>query len=415
MLTLLTATALFRMTQNMALTTLSLLARDEVHLSSTVIGLTSALSALVLSAVTIFVAGRVPLARSEGSAAAGALLLLASLTAFALASSLAVLAVAALLLGAAGGLALPGLVSAVEARAGDNHERAIGLYTLALSASLALGPVLESSVLDAARQDVRAPFAWFIPLAGATAAILVLPRPRAGRFPRPPAAPAPARPAPADGSTPGRRPRAAPGGLLGSPQVRQALIIDLLYAIPFAGLTSFGALVFRAGYGVSAAQAQVAFAAFFVTSFGARALLAWRSPVTRKQPLLWTSAALTAGGLALLGTGHGTGLLLIAMAVLGIPHGLTFPLALALIAGATDRDQLPRANGALLGASNLSTIAVPSLLGAVIPATGYQNMTLLLDAPVLLFSLLLLIQQAKTPRKAHAPAGGGDREGGGAA
>lgn len=392
---LLGATALFRLTQNMALTTLSLLAREDLHLSATVIGALGALVGLVLAAATLLLSGRVPLRRSAASAAAGTILLVASLALFAFASSLAVLALATVLLGAAGGLTLPGLVNAVVANAGDQRERAIGLYAITLSVSLAVGPLLETAVLDATHQDVRAPFVWFLGFPALAALLLALScrRRRTAGASAPPALVEPAPPAPP------QKGRWGAGGLLATRPGRQALIVQLLYAIPFVGITSFGALVARVGFGVSAAQAQLAFTAFFVASFGARGLIAWRSPIVRKQPLLWASAALTGAGLALLGTGHGLGVLLLAMATLGVPHGLSFPLALALVAESTDRARLPRANAALIGVSNLSTVAVPPLLGVVVPAFGYRGMTLLLLVPVVGFAALLATQTDRGPRR----------------
>lgn len=401
---LLGATALFRLTQNMALTTMSLLAREDLHLSATVIGALGALVGLVLAAATLLLSGRVPLRLSAASAAAGTILLVASLALFALASSLAALALATVLLGAAGGLTLPGLVNAVVANAGAQRERAIGLYAITLSVSLAIGPLLETAVLDATHQDVRAPFVWFLGFPAVAALLLGVPcwRRRGTGTDAPPAPTETlqaAPPAPA-----GRR----LGGLLATRPGRQALLAQLLYAVPFVGITSFGALVARVGFGVSAAQVQLAFTAFFVASFGARAVVAWRSPIVRKQPLLWTSAALTAGGLALLGNGHGLGVLLLAMATLGVPHGLTFPLTLALVAESTERARLPRANAALIGTSNLSTVAVPPLLGVVVPALGYRGMTLLLLAPVALFAALLATQTDLRPRR-RSPGGSKDR------
>lgn len=394
----LVATALFRMTQNMALTTMSLLARDQLHLAPTGIGALSALAGLVLSVVTFTVARRVPAGRSAASAAGGTLLLVVSLAVFAGVPTLAGMAVAAVLVGAAGGLAMPGLINVVEAHAGDNRDRAIGIYTVTLTASLAVGPLLATFVLDTSHQDVRAPFVWFLPLPLVATALLVVPCWRSARSgPEAPAGAQVAGAGAAGAEVGSVVPPGFFGGLLGSRDGRAALIVQLLYAIPFAGVTSFGALVSRIGFDVTAAQAQLAFTAFFVASFATRGLVAWRSPIVRKQPLLWASAALTAGGLVLLGTGHGLGVLLVAMAVLGLPHGMTFPLALALVADSTDDDRTPRANAALIGSSNLSTVFVPSVLGVIIPVTGYQGMALLLDVPVALFAGLLFAQRG-SPR-----------------
>jgi DHA1 family multidrug resistance protein-like MFS transporter len=412
---LLVATAFFRLSQNAALTTLSLLGREDLHLSPTAIGGLSALGGLVLSAVTILVASRVSLRHSAVSAAVGTVLLAASLIAFGRATSLTEMVVATLLLGAAGGLAMPGLVNAVQTHAGANRERAIAIYTITLSVSLALGPLLETSVLNSTHQDVRAPFDWFVFFPAAAALLLAgssWHSSRRSHETAPPHQEMPqqskllgqeALPAHSNGGWPARADdrRRVGGGLFSTRSGRQALIVQLLYAIPFAGITSFGALVAKIGFGVTAAGAQLAFTAFFATSFAARALVAWRSPIEQKQPLLWASAGMTLFGLLLLGTVHGLVLLLFAMAVLGLPHGLSFPLALGLVSESTDDSQLPRANAALIGTTNLSTVMVPTILGAVIPAVGYRAMVLLLTVPVAIFTVLLVSQRAEV---AHEPA-----------
>ena len=102
------------------------------------------------------------------------------------------------------------------------------------------------------------------------------------------------------------------------------------------------------------------------------------------------SAGLTAAGLVLLGTGHGLIVLMVAMGVLGVPHGLTFPLALALVADATPVADLPRANATLLGSTNLVSVIVPLVLGAIVPAVGYRGMMLAILVPVAAFSAVQL-------------------------
>lgn len=110
----------------------------------------------------------------------------------------------------------------------------------------------------------------------------------------------------------------------------------------------------------------------------------------------------------LLGTGSGTGAYLLAMAVLGIPHGLTFPVALAMVADVTPTRDLPRANATLIGGTSLVSVLVPLALGGIVPAVGYKATTLVMLAPVGLFGLLQL-GLARRPRTGwrRVPAGTG--------
>lgn len=390
---LLLATALFRMSQNMAMTTFSLLGKERLGLSPGTLGILGALSGLSLVVSTVAISAWVHPRRGAAAAWVGAGILVVSLVAFYFASTLSVLVVAVALLGVSGGIALPALVNAVVVSATANRERVIAIYTITLSASLAVGPLLETLILHLSHQDVRLPFILFIvlPILGL---VLLAPPALSG-----------VRSTPANSSAglvteeaPQRprlkREKSAPRrlSLLHSKGGRVALIVQLLYAVPFAGITVFGALVSRIGFGVSAADAQLAFTIFFIVSFVARAFVAWKAPIVEKGRLIWLSVGLTIFGIALLGLGNGLGALLIAMGTLGIPHGLTFPLSLTLVAEASTPEQLARANATLLGSTNLLGVVVPLILGAVIPWLGYQGMVLVILIPVAAFTLLLFLQ-----------------------
>jgi DHA1 family multidrug resistance protein-like MFS transporter len=410
LLALLVATAAFRMTQNMALTTLSLLAREAVHLGAGAIGALGAISGIAVAVVTLVLSRRVPHHWAAVSAAAGMGGLALALLVLATAPSFAVLAAGAVLLGVAGGFAMPGLLNAIVAESGRQRERVIAVYTVTLSVSLAAGPLAETVVLALAHQAVRVPYVVFaaLPCVGVPLALLAS-RHRAGSVATSPpelsetgggdlvvdpstdevvavtAEPVLGFGGPSHRSRPGRWRT----GLLSTSAGRMAIVSELLYGIPFAGITVFGALVARVGYGFTPARAQLGFTVFFVLSFAARAAVAWRAPIVRKRALLMVSAGLTLAGLALLGLGHGAAVLFVAMGLLGIPHGLTFPLALALVAEATPVARLPRANATLLGSANVTGVVVPLVLGGIIPAVGYRGMTLVLLAPVAVFSAML--------------------------
>ncbi len=429
---LLVSTAMFRATQNMAQTTFSLLGREDLGLKAGTLGLLAALAGLAMVVVTLRFASRVAPGKARAAAAAGSLVLAGALAVFVFASSLGPFAAAVIALGIAGGVGFPALTSAFGSAEGAQREQALALFALTLSASLAIGPLMETLVLDLHHQDLRAPFAVFVvfPLLGA--ALLARPARRSKRMslsgggegtgtigdaapgaivgtgPEPGpsgagssgagpsgagpsgAGPSGAGPSGAGGAawSQARRPRfglelwQTPGG-------RLALTAQLLYAVPFAGVTVFGALVARVAFGVTPGEAQLAFTAFFATSFAARALVVWRAPVTRKRAVFQISGAMTVTGLVLLGVGHGLPLLLVAMAVLGLPHGFTFPLALALVAEAAPPGGLTRANAVLLGASNLTGVIAPVVLGALVQPAGYRGMVLLILVPVVVFGALL--------------------------
>ena len=434
---LLVSTAMFRATQNMAQTTFSLLGREDLGLKAGTLGLLAALAGLAMVVVTLRFASRVAPGKARAAAAAGSLVLAGALAVFVFASSLGPFAAAVIALGIAGGVGFPALTSAFGSAEGAQREQALALFALTLSASLAIGPLMETLVLDVHHQDLRAPFAVFVvfPLLGA--ALLARPARRSKRMslsgggegtgtigdaapgaivgtgPEPgpsgagssgagPSGAGPSGASPSGAGPSGAGPSGAGGAawsqarrprfgleLWQTPGGRLALTAQLLYAVPFAGVTVFGALVARVAFGVTPGEAQLAFTAFFATSFAARALVVWRAPVTRKRAVFQISGAMTVTGLVLLGVGHGLPLLLVAMAVLGLPHGFTFPLALALVAEAAPPGGLTRANAVLLGASNLTGVIAPVVLGALVQPAGYRGMVLLILVPVVVFGALL--------------------------
>jgi len=403
------AAGLFRVTQNMAITSFSLLGKRELGLSAGTLGALAAISGVTLVLVMVTAAARVPAQQAAAAVVAASLLLAASLLTFATATSLVMLVLAVVLLGAAGGLGLPVLLNAVENAAGENRQRAAALYSVALSASLALGPLIETAVLDGTAQKLRAPFIVFVafPL---IAAVLVLGQAiRAHRRRSDPIVPPPAteikasdpyaatqNPSPfgSEGRGAGTAARRSwHQGLVGSRDGRLALTAQLLYAVPFAGITVFAALVGEIVFRASPAETQLGFTAFFMTSLAVRVVVSWRSPVLHKMALFLLSALLTTAGILLLGTGHGLGFFFLAMALLGFPHGMTFPLSLALVADSMSDVERPRANANLLAASNLATIVVPASLGALVPYIGYRGMTLSILAPLAFFTALLWIQR----------------------
>jgi hypothetical protein len=401
---LLIAAACFRATQNMALTTFSLLAHDAVGLGIAAIGGLAAVAAAVTVAVNLGIASRVPVERSRIAAAGGIALMLPALALLATAHSFLALGLGTVLLGAGGGVVFPALATAIGQAEPAARERALALFTLTLSGSLAIGPLLESGILGISRQDLRSPFLAFLLLPCLGLAALGLSS-RVGSGHRPRASQDLDAPVVADGTAGSRgigtsvayaRERAISvlrRSPLGNPGWRMAVTAQLLYSVPFAAITVFGAVLARSAFGVTPEQAQLGFSCFFVTSLAARALVAWRAPISRKIPVLLWSGALTLAGLLLLATGHGFGLLLVAMGILGVPHGLTFPIVLAQVAESAGPGGLAGANAALLAVSNSTSIVVPALLGVLIPATGYRGMAMVLLLPVVGFGAILWSQR----------------------
>jgi len=396
---LLTTAGLFRLSQNAAQTTFPLLGRHVLGLSAATVGVLGTLMGVAGVVANLVVGAVLPTHRATNAVAAGSALLVLGVLAFADAGSLAAFAGAAVLLGLAGGATTPSLATEAGRAPGPHRDRALARYTLVLSTSLAVGPLVETALLAASGQNLRFPFLMCAVLGSAGLALGVRRR-RPPEWDRP-AAPPPGATVPVRS---GRRSaplgpfRLGPGrGLLASPAGRLALTVQLLYAVPFSAVTVFGALVARQDFGLSPAGAQLAFSTFFVASLLGRLGMTLRSPVSAKHGLLLSAALLTIAGVAVLSVASAPALLFLAMVMLGVPHGLTFPLALALAAEAAGPEHLGAANASLFASTNVAAVIAPVVLGAVAGASGYRVMELSVLAPVGLFTavLVLLVRQAR--------------------
>lgn len=413
---LLGVTMLFRAGQNMEQTTLALLGR-VLGLGTAAVGAVAAVGGVAAIAGTV-VAGRARPPSVSRVLAAGLWLMAASFPVLAVAHSRWVYATGAILGGFGGGLAFPSLTTLVgSSRRGSGRDRALATYTLALSVSLAIGPLAEAVVLTWTAGAVRGTFLLFsvLPLV-ALMLMGIDASPRGGGLPHGPIADGDH--AAAHGADwPGRAGRAhdsptdSPcdsthdssenwaGRLRSLPHFRLALAALLVYQVPFVAVVVFGAVVAKDSYGLSPALAQLAFTAFFVTSLTIRAAVVWASPVQRKWRLFVLATAVTVGGIVLAGTGRGAAAFYVAMVMLGVPHGLVYPLSLALVAEGVPHSVLARANAAVAAVTGAVVVVTPGLLGMVAQRAGLRPMLLTTLGPVLLASIALV---ASRPRAGNA-------------
>ena len=392
---LLATAGLFRLSQNAAQTTFPLLGHQALHLGAGSIGLLGTLLGIASVAATVAIGAWVPTTQAARAIAIGTALLAVSLVLFATAGSVAALAVACVVVGLAGGAGLPSLATEAGRTDPGQRDRALARYTFVLSTSLAIGPLAETGMLALSGQNVRIPF-WVLIVPVAAGLTLGVRRRRVASV-------APMTSAAAVTSTRARLSGFGRGGLLGSSGGRIALTVQLLYAVPFSALTVFGALIARQEFGLNAAGTQLAFSAFFVTSLLSRFALTLRSPIPAKNPIFVLAVVCTVAGMLLLAWRGPPLRLFLAMTVLGIAHGVTFPLALVLVAQSVPHDALAAANASLFAATNLVSVSAPIILGVIADAAGYPVMSLVVLAPVLVFTAVLS-RQAGLGRASTLPA-----------
>lgn len=377
---LLIATGSFRSAQNMAQTTLSLLGMS-LGFSGAAIGAVAAGSNLIAVLTMLLFTAHLATSSAQRAVFVGLLFMAASLASF-LAPSPIMLLVGSLFLGIAGGLVMPSAATAIgdlASSGGDRSRaargRALAMLALVLSMSLALGPLYESLVLNVTHEHLRAAYLAFLPVPLMGAAVAH------GRRRTSAAVPA--------GSGSFWESMASLGSLFRNRKWSLAVCGQAIYMVPFALVVVFAGLLGSSLYHTSASTTETGIALFFIVSFLCRAALTRRPAVGYRVELFALCVVATLCGIALLAPGRSIGLFMVALAVLGAPHGLTYPLALELVSDAVPLEELSRANAGFQAVSNLISVVVPFIFGLVIDQFGERAVLLCAAIPVLPMAALL--------------------------
>lgn len=244
------------------------------------------------------------------------------------------------------------------------RERAITLYTVSLSASLVVGPFINSEILT--HVSISYSYAAF------------------AAFPICAALLTPLFPFPKESSTVAEtdrldtRKKVDQSSSLGSFRqtwrnqgFQAALFINAMYSVPFAALVSFGGLFSREYFHVSNSSVQMYFVIFFAVSFLFRLLLLF-SKTMNIRAIMVVSISLTLVGIMLLIVASNPFFYAVALAVLGIPHGLTFPSSLIVILRNSDESRRNILNSYFASSYALINVLTPLLIGLIADLIGLR-------------------------------------------
>ncbi|MDA8380376.1 MAG: hypothetical protein M0020_06045 [Actinomycetota bacterium] len=372
-ITLLGVTFLTRAAENVAQVSYPLLGHERLHLSPAAIGVTVGASGALYTGAAMLLAARAHGPRVIASLLSGLAAYTAGYVLFALSPDVYVFFAAAIALGLGGGLAVPSLMTLAGRTGPGGPERSVTRFTVALSLSLLVGPLVEAVVLAVSGDSLRSAFWVFSPWPlVAAAAILASSR----RWRRELAG---------DGHGGSGR-RHDPPAHVQRAAFRLAAASGLMYEISFAAVVAFGGLAGIAVHHLSVGTVALLFAAFYGVSLLIRSTIAWHAPIENKHLLVRICAAVTMAGMACLVV-HGTAFFVVGMLLLGSGHGLSHPVNLALIAEGTAPSGLVVANARFSGTLKIADIIVPAALGAGVHAIGYQAAFLLLEAPILALAI----------------------------
>lgn len=367
---LLAVTALFRASQNALQTMIAPLGNEVLRLSPSVVGLAMTFVGAAAVVANLLLVTRLYSFRLHRLAVFGLVALTVAIIAMVFGHSILIFLSASAVLGISGGLLMPVFATLAARVPGVKRDRALAAYAVALSAGLAVGPLIESLLLSSNGGSLRKSVLDFAAIPLIALVLVFFVRLTSGT------------------ASNTKQETSYPASLISNAPLRLAVVGQLLFQIPFITLITFGALIAHTLYGASASSAQFAFSAFFGVSFIARVTLVWK-PIKDNVLALRIAAVTTLLGMILLGTCHSTLLLMIAMALLGLPHGVIYPISISLIANGTASVDLAKANSILFVSTSVVSVVGPTLLGVLVSSLGYRAMLALGLVPVVVLTIIL--------------------------
>ncbi len=359
-----------RATNNMITTTVSPFARHSLGFSNTLVGTLAAVSFMATFAATSYLNPRLVgrWRRRTFILSNGAIALCLPL--FYVSSPVTVWFVT-VLAGFASGIVMPNLItSASTGKDPRTTERLLALYTTSLSASLIIGPFIETRLLVFTDYRTVFPLFDFLAVAGFLLSTIV-DFPEVGRESR------------------GRSALSSSGFL-------SSLISNSTYSVPFAAITTFLAIYASERFGVTSSVAYLSFIPFFAVSFMTRLAIAIIPPRSLR-PFFIVSVMMTVAGLAGMVLSSTYTVFLIFMALLGLPHGSIYPMSTIMIARGTRREERNAVNSYFLAFNNILFAVVPFVVGALSVMVGLGGAFLLLTIPVALSATLFLLRFRRDP------------------
>ncbi|ABW00998.1 MFS transporter [Caldivirga maquilingensis] len=363
---LLVFTFMARASNNMIQTTVPLIAREYFNSTEAEVGLLSSIISVSLFIATMWVNARLDSAKRRILFEASTLLYFLTFLIYPFVNYIG-LWLTSIAVGFLLGIIMPNVATAssIIGRDQETRERVIALYTFALSLSLTIGPVIESIILRYfTLRDVFLFFSVF-------SAIMILLSPKL--------------PFPAE--KPGRV-KFKLSSIWGRASFRVAIYNNAMYSLPFAMLTAFGGIYAIEYFHANNSLVYLLFSAFFTTSFATRLYISVR-PIRDVKYASLSMSMLTIVGLVIMTISPNIYLYAISLAILGVPHGLTYPLSLIVISRDSKDDERNLMNSAFSSIMTIIGILSPIALGVSAELMGLRYMTIIVEASVVAFTWLL--------------------------
>jgi len=361
-LSIVVATVSMRAVNNMVVTTVPLLVRYELGFSNGEIGVLTSLTFTSTFVATSFVNPRLKSNLRKISFIFSSFLIILLLILF-FYSNFITIWIFSVIAGFTYGLITPNIITSASLM--DERklaERILAIYSLSLSLSLVLGPMLETFLLN--YFSYRYIFILFVPVAVPLFIISFR-----IKFPQ------------------GEKEKFSFREI--NRKVLFASVLNVtIYNIPFSIITIFAAIYSIDVYHVSSTLAYSIYVPFFTFSFLTRLYMAIRPFGDLRRPIS-ISAFLTALGVILLAYPSNFYAVVLSMSLLGIPHGAIFPMSTIIISRGTDVGERNAVNSYFIAFGNIIVIVVPPLFGFLVQYLGFSIMIASLVIPVILFFMLI--------------------------
>lgn len=256
------------------------------------------------------------------------------------------------------------LTSVVFMSEPHRRDRNIALFTSALSLSLIAGPLLQAFLISVTGNFVLS-MVYFAPLLFLGAVVST----RLGTEDEFEV-----------------RPELRSFGFIRNRRYLTGVVTQLVYTIPFAVMLSFGGIFARSVVGASYIEVEFLFGAFFASSLLSRVILSLKG--FNKVATVVISVALTLIGIPLLALVPNQSALVVAFVILGVPHGLIYPVASSYVAQGVERNRLPIANSVTAAVAGFTNLLSVSIYGYLLSDLGDSQGFLTLVAPVAVLGIL---------------------------
>ncbi len=329
-----------RASNNMLFTMVPLLGKYYLGFNTAQIGILSALFGIFPFLVSAFLNAKLKSSLRKKFFVFSAFLYLVSFIMFYFANKLniwLIVSVAGFSLGAL----MPNIITAAglcEDRA--KRERIIAIYTITLSTSLIIGPIIESFLLKFV--DLKESFLIFsvFPFVAFLLSFFI-------QFPNETQS--------QDQKVP----------VIKNPYFLSAIFSILIYNIPFATLISFGGIYAKDVFDLNISTINLYFSLFFTSSLLGRLYLVIKPPSKIFRDMI-ISGILTIVGISLMIVAHSSVVFAFALFLLGFPHGFTFVLSLISLSRGFDISQRNKANSYFFSIVNIIGTLTPLVFGYIL-------------------------------------------------